>query len=62
MVMGEKNSGDKWRICDEGMELLEVFKYFGMWFDQHGVGKSAFGKLTVHVEGKDSTHRKAEGW
>ena len=21
VVMGEKNSGDKWRICDEDMEL-----------------------------------------
>ena len=42
------------RICDEDMELLEVLQIFGMWFDQHAVGKSAFGK--------DSTCRKAEGW
>ena len=59
--MGEKNSGDKWRICDEDMELLEVFKYFGMWFDQHGVGISAFGKDST-CRRKDSTCRKAEGW
>ena len=43
------------------MELVEVlFKYIGVWFDQHIVRKSAFGK-TVHVEGKDITCRKAEG-
>ena len=34
MVVGKKNSGEKWKIGDEEMEEVESFKYLGVWFDQ----------------------------
>ena len=33
MVVGEKNSDEKWKISDEEMEEVESFKYMGVWFD-----------------------------
>ena len=30
MVVGKKNSGEKWRIGDEEMEEVESFKYLGV--------------------------------
>ena len=34
MVVGIKNSSEKWKIGDEEMEEVESFKYLGVLFDQ----------------------------
>ena len=32
MMVGGKCSGEEWKINEERMENVEVFKYFGVWF------------------------------
>ena len=34
MMVGGKGSGREWKINEERMENVEVFKYLGVWFDE----------------------------
>ena len=34
MMVGGKGSGGGWKINEERMENVEVFKYHGVWFDR----------------------------
>ena len=34
MMVGGKGSGGEWKINEERMENVEVFKYLGVWFDR----------------------------
>ena len=33
MMVGGKSSGGKWKINEERMDNVEVFKYLGVWFE-----------------------------
>ena len=50
MTVGGKGSGGEWKINEERMEIVEVFKYHGVWFDRGMKGN-------VHLE---KTREKAE--
>ena len=50
MVVGKKNSGEKWRIGDEEMEEVESFKYPGVWFDQRMRGNVQLEKMVEQAE------------
>ena len=43
MMVGGKGSGGEWKINEEKMENVEVFKYLGVWFDGEKRGN-------VHLE------------
>ena len=38
MMVGGKGSGGEWKINEERMENVEVFKYLGVWFDRRMEG------------------------
>ena len=50
MVVGKKNSGEKWKIGDEEMEEVESFKYWGVWFDQRMRGNVQLEKMVEQAE------------
>ena len=50
MVVGRKNSGEKWKIGDEEMEEVESFKYLGVWFDQRMRGNVQLEKMVEQAE------------
>ena len=65
MVVGKKNSGEKWRIGDEEMEEVESFKYLGVWFDQRMRGNVQLEKMVEQAEewaGKIEWMARVHGW
>ena len=58
MVVGKKNSGEKWRIGDEEMEEVDSFKYLGVWFDQRMRGNVQLRKMNKLRNGQ----AKLNGW
>ena len=58
MVVGKKNSGEKWRIGDEEMEEVDSFKYLGVWFDQRMRGNVQLEKMNKLRNGQ----AKLNGW
>ena len=51
-MVGGKGSGGEWKINEERMENMELFKYLGVWFDRGMRGN-------VHLE---KMREKAEKW
>ena len=52
MMVDGKGSGVEWKIYEERMEIVEIFKYLGVWFDRELRGN-------VHLE---KIKEKAEKW
>ena len=51
-MVGGKGSGGEWKINEERMDDVEVFKYLGVWIDRGMRGN-------VHLE---KMRKKAEKW
>ena len=50
MMVGGKGSGGEWKINEERMENVEVFKYHGVWFDRWMRGNVHLEKMWEKAE------------
>ena len=50
MLVGGKSSGGEWKINEERMKNVEIFKYLGVWFDRGMRGNAHLEKMREKAE------------